>query len=76
MSIPVSLEALEKTLPEYDFAYLLTASAQGGPHAVAVTATLVDGTLDVGQVGNRTRAGVAGNAAVTVLFPPPERGGY
>jgi hypothetical protein len=76
MSVKVDLDRLGETLGDYDFAYLLTVSDDARAHAVAVQPRLEADALHVPGLGNRTRANLAARTAVTLLFPPRERGGY
>jgi hypothetical protein len=70
MSIPVDLPRLAEVLGRYRFAYLLTASERGAPHAVAVTAVLEGGELVVNEAGRRTRDNAAQRPEVTLVWPP------
>ncbi|HMN80550.1 MAG TPA: hypothetical protein PKA20_11530 [Burkholderiaceae bacterium] len=70
MSIPVELPDLAQAIARYRFAYLLTGSAQGAPHAVAVVPVLRDGVLVVGKVGRRTRENLLARPAVGLVWPP------
>jgi hypothetical protein len=76
MSVKVDLDRLGETMGGYDFAYLLTVSDDCRAHAVAVQPRLDAGSLHVAGLGNRTRANLTARAAVTLLFPPREQGGY
>lgn len=76
MSIPVPVEGLASAMAERPYAYLLTVSDDGRPHAVAVTPVLVDGVLRV-DVGRRTAANAANRPhGVSLVWPPAEAGGY
>ena len=70
MSIPVALSDLAQAMARYRFAYLLTASSHGAPHATAVSVALVDGLLQVGQTGRRTRENALREPAVALVWPP------
>ena len=76
MSIKVGLDDLATTLQDYAYAYLLTGGADGRPHAVAVTPELVGGRLRIAEPGRRTRANAVERAAVALVYPPTEPGGY
>lgn len=76
MSIPVELQNLADTISRYRFAYLLTSSGDGAPHAVAVNPDLQDGELVVGGLGRRTRANVGIRPAVALVWPPREETDY
>ena len=76
MSIPVPVEGLASAMAERPYAYLLTVSDDGRPHAVAVTPVLVDGVLRA-EVGRRTAANAAARpVGVSLVWPPAEAGGY
>jgi len=76
MSIPVDLAKLEETLARYRFAYLLTSSESGAPHAVAVTPVLQEGELALGQVGRRTGDNAVQRPEVALVWPPQVQGDY
>lgn len=76
MSVKVDLAKLADTMDGYGFAYLLTVSEDGRPHAVAVQPATREGAIAVGDIGNRTLANLAARPDVTLLFPPGEQGGY
>jgi len=76
MSIPVELTSLAGALARYRFAYLMTGSAEGAPHAVAVQAALQGGELVVDGVGRRTHANALERPAVALVWPPADEGGY
>jgi Pyridoxamine 5'-phosphate oxidase len=76
MSIPVELEQLAATMGQYGFAYLMTVSDDGRPHAVAVSPTWsAEGVLMVSG-GRRTTSNAAARPAVSLVWPPVEAGGY
>lgn len=70
MSTPVELSDLAQAIARYRFAYLLTSSAQGAPHAVAVVPALQDGVLVVDHVGRRTRENLLARPAVGLVWLP------
>ncbi len=84
----VDLERLAAALPDYPYAYLITVDDEYRVHTVTVEPTLrnlPDGPagpggpraiLDVGPIGGRTRKNLAHRDDVTLLWPPPEPGGY
>jgi hypothetical protein len=76
MSIPVELSDLAATMARYRFAYLLTGTDQGAPHAIAVTPTLDGSTLVVQGVGRRTGKNLQARAEVALVWPPLETAGY
>lgn len=76
MSIPVELPALQQAMARYGFAYLLTGSAQGAPHAVAVTPRLEEGLLVIDGVGRRTRENLLARPAVGLVWPPQSMAEY
>ena len=76
MSIAVPVEDLAGALAGRPYAYFLTVSDDGRPHAVAVVPELRDGVL-VLAVGRRTAANaVARPTGVSLVWPPVELGGY
>ncbi len=76
MSIPVELSGLAEVLARYRFAYLMTAGAQGAPHAVAVSPVLQGGELVIDGTGRRTRANAQERSAVGMVWPPANEGDY
>lgn len=72
----VDVERLGAALPDYPFAYLITVDDGYRAHTVTVEPTLRDATLDIGLIGGRTRKNLADRRGVTLLWPPPEPGGY
>lgn len=76
MSVKVDVAKLADTMDGYGFAYLLTVSEDGRPHAVAVQPATLEGAIAVGDIGNRTLTNLAARPDVTLLFPPGEQGGY
>jgi hypothetical protein len=76
VSIPVELEGLrEEIARHHGWAYLLTVSRDGRPHAVAGSVAWSDGAL-VCAVGRRSGENIAERPLVSLLWPPAERGGY
>jgi hypothetical protein len=76
MSVKVDPDRLADTLADFTFAYLITVGDDFRAHTVAIHPVLVDGVLDVGTVGNRTRRNVDRHPDITVVWPPREPGGY
>jgi len=76
MSIPVELSALADVIARYPFAYLLTGSAHGAPHAVAVTPLLEGGALVVDGIGRRTRQNLLARPDVGLVWPPQSMSEY
>jgi hypothetical protein len=76
MSVKVDLDRLAEALAGFTFAYLVTVGDDFRAHTVAVEPTLADGVIDVGPVGGHTRSNVALHRAVTIIWPPSQRGGY
>ena len=72
MSIPVELQNLAEVMTRYRFAYLLTASAHGAPHAVAVVPILEGSVLAIDGIGRRTRNNLIQQPAVGLIWPPRE----
>lgn len=75
MSIPVALPDLREAAGRFDFAYLLTVSDDGRPHAVAVQPEFTDGAMTM-STGRRTAANAAVRSSVSLVYPPTEAGGY
>lgn len=76
MSVSVELERLQQEMVAYGSRpYLLTVTGQHRPHAVSVSVGW-DGDVIVMSVGSRTAANVGERPEVTLLWPPPEPGGY
>jgi hypothetical protein len=70
VSIEVPLPELQATLASYPWAFLVTVSAEGRSHSLAVaTAFFDDGALRF-PVGRTSMANVAERPEVTLLFPP------
>lgn len=76
MSIPVDLTKLAETIARYRFAYLLTSSERGAPHAVAVTAVLQGDHLVVGDTGRRTQQNAQRRPDVALVWPPQSEADY
>lgn len=76
MSIPVDLSKLAEVMGRYRFAYLLTSSERGAPHAVAVTAVLQGGELVVDETGRRTRDNALQRPDVALVWPPQSESDY
>jgi hypothetical protein len=84
----VDFKRLAAALPDYPFAYLITVDDNYRAHTVTVEPELRDlpdgpagpegpgAILDVGLIGGRTRENLAHRNDVTLLWPPPEPGGY
>lgn len=76
MSLRVDLTELTATLDEFDYAYLLTVSDDGRPHAVAVTPSVAGGGLRIVDLGRRSVANITSRPNISLVFPPREIGGY
>jgi hypothetical protein len=81
----VDVERLAAALTDYPFAYLITVDDDYRVHTVTVEPRLRDlpdgpdgpgAIVDVGLIGGRTRTNLAQRSDVTLLWPPPEPGGY
>ena len=72
----VDLDRLAAALPDYPFAYLITVDDGYRVHTVTVEPQLRGSTLDVGLIGGGTRENLAHRSDITLLWPPPEPGGY
>ena len=75
MSIPVDVADLAAALQDFGAGYLLT-TTEGAVKVVTVDPTVADGVLLVERPGKGTIANLAGNAAVTLVFPPREEKGF
>ncbi len=75
MSIPVEVADLAKALQDFGAGYLLTTTG-GSVKVVTVEPTVTDGVVLVEAPGKGTVANLADNAAVTLVFPPPEPRGF
>ncbi len=76
MSILVELSNLAATLARYRFAYLMTTSTSGAPHAVAVSVQLQGAELVVDGIGRRTSDNARTHPAVGLVWPPPTEADY
>jgi hypothetical protein len=76
MSIPVDLSKLAEAMARYRFAYLLTASERGAPHALAVTPLLQGGELVMNETGRRTRDNAQQRPDVALVWPPQSEADY
>jgi hypothetical protein len=76
MSIPVDLAGLAEVMGRYRFAYLLTSSERGAPHALAVTPVLQGGELLVDEAGRRTRDNAEKRPEVALVWPPQSESDY
>jgi hypothetical protein len=76
MSMTVEMSSLANIITRYRFAYLMTTSAQGAPHAVAVTAVLQGSELVVLGIGRRSRENALARSAVGLIWPPQAEGDY
>jgi hypothetical protein len=84
----VDVKRLAAALADYPFGYLITVDDGYRVHTVTVEPRLrelQDGPegpegpkalIDVGLIGGRTRENLADRRDVTLLWPPPEPGGY
>lgn len=55
--------------------YLLTGSADGRPHAIAVSVTWQEGTLVV-SAGRRSLANIVARPLLSVMWPAPDAAAY
>lgn len=76
MSIPVEVGDLGKALEGFGTGYLLTCTPAGTVKVVTVEPSVVDGAVHVEAPGRGTLANLAGNPAVTLVFPPLEQKGF
>jgi hypothetical protein len=73
VSIAVPLDGLEAELGRWDFAYVLTTSDDGRPHAVALVPQVADGVLRLDAGGSTCRNATA-RPQIALVFPPPADG--
>lgn len=76
MSIPVDLAELGKAVAEHDFAYLVTISADGGAHLVAVRPVVAGDRLRVSGLGRSTMTNASARPIVTLAWPPRDPDAY
>src|SRR5574337_1887484 len=76
MGIAVELPSLAHVITRYRFAYLMTTSPTGAPHAVAVAAVLHGGTLVVNDIGRCSRENALARPAVGLVWPPHSDADY
>jgi hypothetical protein len=76
MSIPVDVADLEQALADFGAGYLMTVGSGGRVKVVTVEPTVRDGVVVVSGPGKGTIANLAGNANVTLVFPPPLPKGF
>jgi hypothetical protein len=73
VSIAVPLDDLPNELTRWGFAYVLTTSDDGRPHAVALVPDVADGTLRF-DAGGSTCRNAAERPQIALVFPPPSDG--
>ena len=77
MSVPVGLDRLRDEVKRFGaFAYLLTVSDDGRPHAVAVSAVWSDDDTLTVSAGRTTLANARSRPTVSLLWPPVDEEGY
>ncbi|TAM73068.1 pyridoxamine 5'-phosphate oxidase family protein [Mycobacterium sp.] len=72
----VDFQALADALVNYPYAYLITVDDEYRSHTVTVEPELRGEALEIGLIGGRTQQNLARRRDVTLLWPPPEPGGY
>ena len=75
MSISVALDDLAGEVAKRGPGYLLTTAADSRPHVMHLRWTMEGIELRAG-VGRSASANISAQAAVTLLWPPEEDGGY
>jgi hypothetical protein len=76
MSVPVPLEALPERIAELgDGAFLITANLEGRVHVVSAAPRVAGAELVV-AAGRTTRANLAANPSVTLLWPRSPDGAH
>lgn len=76
MSEDVPPGVLAEVVAGYRFAYLMTVTEEGRPHAVAVTPRVVGSAVVLDEVGSRSRRNASRRSAVSLLWPPEHADGY
>lgn len=76
MSTEVRLQSLASAMARYRFAYLMTTSGKGAPHAVQVAAKLEGRELVVSGFGRRSRENALARPAVALVWPPLSEADY
>lgn len=76
MNMKGELARLAHVITRYRLAYLMTTSATGAPHAVAVAAALYGGDLVVNGLGRRSRENALARPAVGLVWPPSSEADY
>src|SRR5690554_614639 len=76
MSAPRELERLENVITRYGFAYLMTTSDKGSPHAVQTRVVQQGSDLVVNGVGAHTRANALARPVVGLIWPPRSEAEY
>ncbi|ABK73863.1 hypothetical protein [Mycolicibacterium smegmatis] len=76
MSVKVDLKQLADKLTDYTFAYLVTVDDNYHAHTVACDPRVVDGVIEVGSLGDRTRRNLAVHDNVTLIWPPRSPSGF
>lgn len=72
----VANEELARVVAEYSFAYLMTVTSDGRPHAVAVQPRPAGGVLHVDELGNRSLSNARERPRVSLVWPPAGIDGY
>jgi len=72
----VDVKRLAAALADYPFGYLITVDDGYRVHTVTVEPRLRGAIFDVGLIGGHTRKNLADRRDVTLLWPPPQPGGY
>jgi hypothetical protein len=76
MSVPVAVDALAEQLETFGLTpFLMTVGANGQGHVVSTSVSFVDGVFRA-SAGRTTRANVATNTTVTLLWAARDGGPY
>ena len=67
---------LSEVVGEYPFAYVMTVTGDGRPHAVALQPVVLGGTLQLSGLGEGTRGNIAERPQVSLVWPPGDFDGY
>lgn len=76
VSVPVPLSELAAAMGEYGFAYLMTVGQDLRVHAVAVRPRVDGARLLVENPGRRSAANAKERPGLSLVWPPPDAGGY
>jgi hypothetical protein len=76
MSVKVEMAELAAKIGEFEYAYLVTVSADGKAHVLSVWPEVVGDGVVVDGVGRHTQENVTAHPVVTLVFPPAAADGF